>query len=98
MPIDPSMMFGVRELQPNSEMKTYFKIDVKRRQTYVTTNDTRRELLQSCENESHMTVRHHVATNSEEHAKEKCSGNQRFNVPMGYSKLGFYANGCTDVD
>ena len=28
MPIDPSMMFGVRELQPNSEMKTYFKKDM----------------------------------------------------------------------
>ena len=48
MPIDPSIV-GVRELQPNSEMKTYFKIDVKRQIMYVTTNDTRRELLQSCE-------------------------------------------------
>ena len=44
-----------------------------------------------------MTLKHHVATNSEEHAKENCSGNQQFNVPMGYSKLGFYRNGCTIV-
>jgi hypothetical protein len=48
MAIDTLMVIGVRELLPNSEMKTYFKIDVKG-QMYLMTNNTRRESLLSCE-------------------------------------------------